>query len=565
MSTTPRHILLLEGDSDDAEAVNRCLREGAFDAKVSVLQRFAELAPVLRQGVHDILISNFQLSDGTALDVLRLVRELRLDLPVIVLSDGIGEELAVTAMHAGAHDFITKRNLSRLVPAIERELEELAIHRRHREAEAALRESEQRFRQLTENIGEVLWLLDVGSGEVIYLSPAFEDVWERPTSFMRQGAESLLETIHPEDYAKVSMLLKRNGWLGFNAEYRIQLADGSSRWIGTTSFPIRDEQGAISRVAGLSIDISERKRLTEEREMLSRALEQSADAVMITGAEGRIVYVNPAFEAISGYRADEVLGDTPAFLKSGFQDAKFYRSLWKNLLNGLPFTDVFINRRKDGELYYEAKTITPVRGTDGELTHFVSTGKDITNRLKSRQRLHTLLNYDAVTGLANSVMLQERLEQAILLAAAYRERIGVLCVGMSMRELLGDIQSRRLAEKLEFQVAQRLNEIVGSHVRAARLSDDEFVLLLKGVEDHNQLEQLARQLVTAFAEPVKAEGYELFLSPAVGISLFPDDGVEGEVLVRHAQQAMEYARTNEQDAYGFYAWVKQPRDKHLSS
>ncbi|HEY9147430.1 MAG TPA: PAS domain S-box protein [Gammaproteobacteria bacterium] len=558
-------ILLLEGDVEDAQRVMEALQLGGLKADVEHLQTGGGLESLLEQRHFDIILSNYQLRDVSALDVLGVVHHLQLDLPVIVLSDGVGEELAVTAMHAGAHDFITKANLNRLIPAIERELEELAIHRQHQAAQAALRESEQRFRQLTENIGEVLWLLDAQSGEVIYLSPAFEEVWEQPLSRMQSTASFLLETIHPEDYHRVQRVLQQQDWLGFNAEYRIVLSDGATRWINTTSFPIRDEAGDIYRVAGLSIDISERKQLAEEREMMSRALAQSADAVMITTVDGNIVYVNAAFEELSGYSQDEILGRTPGFLKSGFQESEFYATLWKNLLNGLPFTDIFINRRKDGELYYEAKTITPVRGSNGELTHFVSTGKDITDRLKNRQRMHKVFYYDAVTGLANRILLQERMEQTILHAENQQGEFGVMCVGLALSDMLDDIQPRKLVERLQYQVAQRLSDCVGPSVTTARFGEDEFILLFKDISDHAALEQVAKKLVLAFAEPVSATGYELFLTPAVGISLYPGDGLDSDTLIKHAELAMRHVRSREQAAYGFYVGEMEPRPKHLSS
>ncbi len=558
-------ILLLEGSDDDAQRVIDVVQNGALAADIHHLHAGSELQVVLEQRQFDIIITNFQLKDISALDILALVHRLVLDLPVIVLSDGIGEELAVTVMHAGAHDFITKANLSRLVPAIERELEELTIHRQHRAAEMALRESEQRFRQLTENIGEVFWLLDAQSGEVIYLSPAFEDVWEQPVARMQENPDFLLETVHPEDYHRVQRALKKEGWQGFKDEYRIVLPDGDIRWINTTSFPIRNDQGQVYRVAGLSIDVSERKRLAEEREMLSRALEQSADAVMITDATGEIVYVNTAFEEVSGYRSKEVMGRNPNFLKSGFQDDAFYATVWKNLSNGIPFTDIFINRRKDGELYYEAKTITPVRGSGGELTHFISTGKDITNRLKTRQRLQKLIHYDAVTGLANRFLLQERMEQTILQAQSRGGSFGVMYIGLELSELLGDIQPKKLVERLLHQVAQRLTEGTHTTVTAARLGQNEFVLLLKDVSQRAELEEAAKALLISFIEPVAADGYELFLTPSIGISLFPGDGLDSDTLIQHAELAMKHVRIQEEGAYGFYQVGMEPRRKHLSS
>ncbi|MGM0593660.1 MAG: PAS domain S-box protein [Pseudomonadota bacterium] len=561
MSETLR-ILLLEGNSEDARRVVDAVQAGGLRADFHHHQSGDDLEALLSGQAWDLILCNFHFGDISALDLLVLVRRQRLDLPVIVLSDGIGEELAVTVMHAGAHDYISKANLSRLVPAIERELEELAIHRQHQQAQAALRESEVRFRQLTENIGEVFWLLDVPSGRMVYLSPAFETVWDRSREGVMEEPGQLLGSVHPEDYHRVKQLLDEYGWAGFSAEYRIQLQGGDSRWIATQSFPVRDERGRLSRVAGLSIDVTERHRLTGEREMMSRALEQSADAVMITDARGSILYVNAAFEEVTGYSRKEALGRTPNFLKSGFQDRDFYRQVWENLTTGLPFTDIFINRRKDGELYYEAKTITPVRGANGELTHFVSTGKDITERLKTRERLQRLVHFDAVTGLANSNLLMERLEQALIHAGRRGSQLGVMCVGLELAGLLGDIQQKRTSEILLHEVAQRLSGVAQSGTTVARLGVDEFVLLVKDVAGPEELERQAKALVLAFAEPLKSGGYELFLTPHVGISLFPADANEGGRLIELARAAMRQVPPHGERMYAFY---RAAPDKHLSS
>lgn len=558
-------IILVEKSAEDARLIMDTVHDGGLNAEFRHIASVQGLQPLLDEGASDLVISAFYPEENSAFEVIERVRQTRLDLPVIIVAHAVGEDLAVTLMHAGAHDFITKHNLARLVPAIERELEELEVHRRHCAAELALRESEQRFHQLTENIGEVLWLIDAGQQNMIYLSPAFEEMWERPGEWLRSHPENLLETIHPDDFHRVQAALVENGWAGFTGEYRILLPDGQVRWINTRSFPIRDEGGEIYRVAGLSIDVSRSRQLEEEREMMSRALEQSADAVVITDEKGIIVYVNPAFEEITGYTRDDALGKKASLLKSGLQDEHFYRALWKSITSGLPFTDIFVNRRKDGELFFEAKTITPVYSSEGELTHFVSTGKDITNRLKTKERLERLLHYDAVTGLANRVLLQDRLNQAILQAKRHGSILGVACVGLELSGLLGEVQQKAQGERLLKKVAQRLVESLDRNTTVARLHADEFVILLKHLDSHEDFEVVAKSLVLAFSEPVAAEGYELFLSPAIGITLYPDDGAEGEVLIEHANLAMKHARHHGQNSYRFYHKSMLSKPKSYSS
>jgi PAS domain S-box-containing protein/diguanylate cyclase (GGDEF)-like protein len=550
--TVSLHIILIERSDDDAQMIMDTVRQGGLVAEFHRITALDELPALLDKGQAELVVTAFCLGEASALEVIELVRGSQCDLPVIVLSDAVGKDMVVPVMHAGAHDLIPKHNLSRLVPAIERELEELTVHRQHKAAVSALQESEQRFRQLTENIGEVLWLIEPEQNRVIYLSPAYEDVWERTGDELRANPESLLETVHPEDYCRIQARLKVDGWAGFNDEYRVVLPDGEVRWVNTRSFPINDEQGKTCRVAGLSKDISHSKQLEEEREIMSRALEQSADAVTITDEQGMIIYVNSAFEDITGYEKSEVLGQSPSILKSGLQDDGFYHQLWQSITQGIPFTDIFINRRKDGELYYEAKTVTPVYSQNGGVTHYVSTGKDITQRLKSRERFHKLLHYDAVTGLANKILLQDRLNQAILQATRRGYGLGVICVGFGLSGLLGAVQGKENAERLLRCVAQRLMEGLDKTSTVARIDNDRFLVLLRNVENREGYEQVAKELVVAFAEPVMAEGYELFLSPSIGISLFPQDADDSEQLIKHAELAMQHARHSGHNNYRFY-------------
>lgn len=564
MSDTLR-ILLLEGSEADAQRVIDMLRQGGLDARFHHQSNGVGVESLLEHEQWDIILCNVHLSDISARYILAFVRDLKLNTPVIVLSDGIGEEQAVSLMHAGAHDFISKSNLSRLLPAIERELAESEIRYQHQLAVTALHESERNFRQLMENIGGVFWLMDARSGEPIYISPAFIDLWEYPLDAMKDGQQFLLDTIHPEDYVRINRLLEMHGWLGLSAEYRILTPDGTIRWINTRSFPIHDGNGEIYRVAGFSIDVSERHQLAEEREMMAWALEQSADSVMITDINGIILYVNAAFEAITGYAADEVIGKKPAILKSGFHDLKFYETVWRNLANGLPFTDVFINRRKDGELYYEAKTITPVSSASGELTHYVSTGKDITERLKTRQQLHKLTHFDAVTGLANRNLLLERLGQAIINARCQNTSFGVMSVGLDLSDLLGDVRQKSIAEHMLRLVAQRLTDSLRPSATVARLENDDFVILVKGENAVSAIEETAKGLMEAFAKPVCANGYELFLTPCIGICLYPNDGNDSETLLQNAEQAMHNARCHGQAAYAFFQGNESVSIRLLSS
>lgn len=552
-------VLLVEDSEDDAFLLTRQLRRGGIEVDCERAWGKAELEGLLDRREWDIVLSDYRLPGFSALDVIAMVRERGLDLPVIIVSGAIGEESAVEAMHAGAHDYVMKDNLARLVPAIERELEEMEVHRERRQAEAALRESQEHFRELARNIGGVLWLIDCATQKMVYVSDSYERLWDHPVEPLFEHLDHFLDTVHPDDYDRVCEVLAEAGWEGFNEEYRIQRMDGDVRWMHTRSFPIRDDAGAVYRIAGLSTDVTARKRLEDEMKTLSRALEQSADAVMITDARGVIQYINPAFEDVTGYSRQEVLGRDPRFLKSGFHDQAFYRRLWETLRAGLPFSEIFINRRKDGELYYEAQTITPIRDEYGDVVHFVATGKDITERLRQQKQATGVLLHDPATGLATRAYFMDRLERLLERARAKEVRTAVLACRVDLSGLLGgDDDDGGVREELRLQVVRRLLRFAPHADAVTRLGGEEFALALEAIGDGGDAERLAGEVLEAFRRPVAAEGYELHVMPHIGICLFPDHAEDGISLLDQAHVALEHAAGANRAGYRLFEPDMQP-------
>src|SRR5262249_31177147 len=162
--------------------------------------------------------------------------------------------------------------------------------------------------------------------------------------------------------------------------------DGSLIVASVLAYPIVIA-GDIVGFCGSYRDITGHKQTIETLNKLSRAVEQTAENIFITDREGRIEYVNPAFEELTEYTAAEAIGKTPRILRSGRQDGEFYAELWSTILSGKSFRGTLINKKKSGKLYYEEKIITPIRDGDGNITHFISTGKDITDRMALEERL----------------------------------------------------------------------------------------------------------------------------------------------------------------------------------
>ncbi len=261
----PLKLLIVEDSDSDARLVMRTLRQGGYEPRWRRVEDAAGLQAALAGEDWELVISDYAMPTFDGLAALKLVQDSGRDLPLIIVSGTIGEDVAVTAMKAGAHDYLMKGHLTRLTSAVQRELRDADERRRHRAADAALRESEERFREMAENLDEVLWMSDPRTSRILYVSPAYEKIWGRTCQSLYERPLSFVEGIHPDDRAGMRAALERQGAYGsFQQEYRVVRPDGSVRWIWDRSFPVRNKAGELVRVVGIAQDISERKGLEEQ-------------------------------------------------------------------------------------------------------------------------------------------------------------------------------------------------------------------------------------------------------------------------------------------------------------
>ena len=287
-------------------------------------------------------------------------------------------------------------------------------------------------------------------------------------------------------------------------------------------------------------------------QILVRAVEQTDDAIMITRADGIIEYVNPGFERITGYRAGEIVGRSPSVLASGMHPPAFYAELWHTIGRGESFRSVFTNRRSSGELYYEEKTISPIRGSDATISHFVATGMDVTARIAAERRLEYLANYDALTGLPNRSLLHDRLTQAIQRAHRQAKAVAVQFVDLDRFKLINDTLGHNTGDRVLIE-ASRLRQCLRATDTVARLGGDEFILIQEDVDSPDVVEQVARKVLEAFAPrfPV-APPQGLFVSVSIGLALYPVDGLTPDELLMRADLAMYRAKEAGRNSFRFF-------------
>ena len=245
--------------------------------------------------------------------------------------------------------------------------------------------------------------------------------------------------------------------------------------------------------------------------------EHCPDAVLVTDRDGRIEYVNGAFERMTGYRRDELVGSRPAALKSGRHEPDFYRALWDALLAGREFRAVFANRRKGGELYYEEKIIRPLG------TGFVSFGRDVTERAQELQRLAYAATHDSLTALPNRSLYLDRLGQALREAQRRREPLTVAMFDLDRFRETNNRHGHLAGDAVLQAVAARTRGCVREADTVARIGGDEFGLILMGA-GKAEAAKVLEKVVAANAVPVTFKGDALPVSVSIGACAYPDGG-----------------------------------------
>lgn len=287
-------------------------------------------------------------------------------------------------------------------------------------------------------------------------------------------------------------------------------------------------------------------------QMLAQAVTQTGDAVMITDAKGMIEFVNPAFEEITGYSRAEVIGRRANLLNSGQHSAKFFAELWSTVRAGKPFRAVFTNRRKDGDVFFEEKTISPIRDIDGNITHYVSTAKDVTARVRMEDRLRHMANYDVLTQLPNRSLLADRLGQAILRAQRDGREVALLFIDLDNFKVINDTLGHAAGDRLLVQVARRLRDGLRQQDTVARLGGDEFIVILEDLSSALDTLAVVEKLQAGFTGPFSIETGDLYVGLSVGIARYPHDGQDMGALLKHADIAMYKAKAMGGGTHAFF-------------
>ena len=424
-------------------------------------------------------------------------------------------------------------------------------------SELALSDTEAKYRELVESAQAIIW----------------QGTPEQRFSYVSHEAEALLgyeltewttshnfwsDHMHPDDrkwlvgYSAAQVATLKDHSL----EYRMLAKDGREVWLQDSVRVIAAKDGKPEHLMGIMLDITARRGAEERLRITQQAFEHTAEGILITDARFQVLEVNLGFVQISGYQRDEILGLDPNVLRAKRRgDEKDYHEIARTVKEKGQWAGEVWGRRKNGETFPLWLSASVVEDEDGEVINYVAVFTDITQRKQSEQQLQFLANNDALTGLPNRVLLQERIINALnrTKRSIKYPHIAILFIDIDRFKVVNDTLGHSAGDLLLQEMAKRLVSCMRSTDTVARQGGDEFVVLLEQFSDAQTLNVVARKIMDAIAKPVFLADNEVFISVSIGISVSPHDGDDLHSLMKNADAAMYRAKEQGKNNFQFYA------------
>ncbi|MBF0273211.1 MAG: EAL domain-containing protein [Magnetococcales bacterium] len=580
----PWTILIVDDDQDVHTLTRMVLRDLVFAGMgVTFLSAYsaAEAIPILAANpdIAVMLLDVVMETDQAGLDLVRQVRDtmhnrfVRIILrtgqagqapePRVITEYDINDyrdksdltsQKLITAVTVALRAWRDLKTIEHLVTSLRRERESLARAQR------------------IAHLGN--WEWDILQDRMICSEEARRIAGHSEETDINGALATFLAITHPEDRDKVEQAIRKalSDHLPFEFDHRVTRPDGQVRWIHEMGEVVKDPNGKTLRVVGTMHDLTEQREAEtrlkiaatvfegamEEAEarmlLTTKVFENAVEGVMVTDRKGVIHSINPAFSVITGYESEEALGKTPGILRSGIHDETFYSAIWNDILGEVgAWRGEIWNRRKNGEAHPVWETITTIRDRNNAIIHFVAVFQDLTAIKRSEEALLFRTYHDSLTGLPNRALFQDRLRQAIGQAGRTDDKVLVLIFDLDLFKNVNNSLGHTVGDRILKGVADRLRHFVREGDTVSRLGGDTFGFILREIRSSQDVGVVVRKLADALSKPFYVDDQELFVSASMGVTLYPDDGEDADLLIRNADMAVSRAKLAGRDTCHYYA------------
>ena len=352
---------------------------------------------------------------------------------------------------------------------------------------------------------------------------------------------SLLQGPDTDPQAVRAIRSALNAGQAFSGEILNYRKDGTPFWNDLSINPVRDDDGRLTHFVGIQRNVSERRRQDSQIRLAAQIFAQSREGVTVTDADNKIVMVNQAFTAISGFSEAEVLGKDPRAMVANAIDEERYHEKWRTIRDTGRWQGDTVARRKDGTTYPESLTISVIRDETGKVCNYVRTFSDLSAQRAANERIERLSHFDALTDLPNRYLLADRCEHDIRAAKRDATPLAMLMIGIDQFKTVNDTLGPAVGDLLLRHFATWLSGSVREMDTVARVGGDEFVLVLPG-ETAAGAHLLAERLLQSLSQPFDVNATAVTVSASIGIAVYPPDGQDFPNLFKSAQVAMHQAK-----------------------
>lgn len=389
-----------------------------------------------------------------------------------------------------------------------------------------------------------------GSSHFPFATPAIREVYGLGPNDVMENATDVFKVIHPADLERVSrsILESAEKLTEWHERYRVNHPEKGLIWVEGNSTPERESDGA-TLWHGYLQDVTEDQKQRDQLLLASRVFSSSQEGIIITDAENRVLEVNDAFERITGYTRNDVLGKNPSVLSSGKQGPEFYTQMWAVLSREGSWHGEIWNRRRDGTVYAELLSIDAVRDANGVVRNYIAIFTDISQIKEHQAELNRIAHFDALTGLPNRRLLDDRIQMAMEHVNRHDDMLAVCFLDLDNFKEINDQYGHDRGDQVLVEVANAIRAILRGQDTVARIGGDEFVLLLTELDSQDTLLEVVGRVLEVVHNPIVLGGDEHHLSASIGIALYPELKRSADELLRYADQAMYRAKQSGRNQY----------------